>query len=136
MYLLVFPSPNQTQISDIQSTFSNFDWERGFDVEEIVVNEFINGKLVIQFVSPKQFVIQKSKKKFELHAENISEVICGKEQFFGTLYFSGHDKLEAYFGYLGIASDVRDNNEVIYKVNISKYSELIQTKMKLEEILN
>ena len=138
MYLLVFKKPSQEQIKIIKETFSQFDWEPGFAVEEIVADEIINDNLIIQFVSFKEFVLEDKKtKEITLYPETIEAVLTGKGQFFGSLFSNNIDDLETYFCYLGNASNERDEkNESIFKVDYGKYSSLDITNFKLEQLLS
>jgi len=138
MYILIFKTLEKNQIDLITNTFNDFDWSKGFDVEEIVVNQIIGDKLVVQFVSNKQFFIEDKKSKtFKFHDENIQSVLTGKGQFYGTLFAAGISEIESYFGFLGEASNERQKEkEKIYRIKISKYSELIEEIVTLEELLN
>lgn len=55
MYLLLFKKPSEKQVELIRETFSEFDWNMGFAVEEVVVDDLLNSNLLIQFVSSKAF---------------------------------------------------------------------------------
>ena len=138
MYLLVFKNPSHQQIEIIKETFSEFDWEPGFAVEEIITDEIINDNLIIQFVSFKEFFVEdKKNKEVTLYPETINAVLTGKGQFFGSLFSNNIEDLETYFCYLGNASNERDEkNESIYKVEYGKYSSLERTNFKLELLLS
>ncbi len=138
MYLLFFKNPTKSQITSIRNTFSDFDWGQGFAVEEVVLNELINNNLLIQFVSSKEF-FQIENDEIVLFPKTVDAVLSGKGQFFGTLLdnTSDIDTLETYFCYLGIASEIRDtNNEIVYKVEYGKYSNLNKFDIPLEQLIN
>lgn len=134
MYLLVFKNPTSAQKEFIEQTFNDYDWPRGFAVEEVVVNEILNDNYVIQFVSSKEFDMNKLSDQ-----DDLSFSLLNKEQFLCHLFFSDieADKIPSYFGNLGSAMDERDSkNEKIYKIQYGKYSSLEEAKLSLEELLN
>ena len=138
MYLLLFKNPSEIQINNIRNTFSDFDWSQGFGVEEIIVEELINNKLIIQFVSFKKFFLENNN-EVTLYPNAIESVLTGKGQFLGSLLDKGLgiENLETFFCYLGVAADSREgNSETIYKVEYGKYSKLINVNLTLENILN
>lgn len=140
MYLLVFKSPTEEQIEKIRAVFSDFDWNMGFAVEEVVANDIFKDRLVIQFVSSKTFVSrEENSDELTLFPETVEAVLTGKGQFFGCLRTAsiGIEKLESYFGFLGIASEERNpDEEIIYKVTYGKYSTLEKVNLSLEQLIN
>lgn len=137
MYLLAFKKPSKTQVEIIRNTFSDFDWSQGFDVEEIVANDLVNGNLILQFVSFKEF-FQKNENGITLYPQTVDAVLCGKGQFFGTLFdsASGIENLDTYFCFLGEASESRDSDhELYFKVEFGRYSDLNKVDISLEEIM-
>ncbi len=140
MYLLVFKNPSDEQVETIRGVFSEFDWSMGFAAEEIVANDILKGRLLIQFVSSKVFVTKENgSNELTLFPTSVEAVLTGKGQFYGALRNAdcGIENLESYFAYLGIASENRDpENEIIYKVTYDKYSSLNKVNMTLEELIN
>jgi hypothetical protein len=140
MYLLVFKKPSLAQIEKIRHIFSDFDWDSGFAVEELVVDEIINNNLLIQFVSAKEFFEKDDNSNdITISPTNVEAVLTGKGQFYGTLYSLDIEieKLDSYFAYLGEATENRDQkNEVIYKIEYGKYSNLVPTDIILEKLIN
>ena len=140
MYLLIFKNPSETQIQKIKNVFSDFDWNQGFAVEEVVVNDIVNNNLLIQFVSFKDFFVQdESSSKITIFPINVEAVLTGKGQFFGTLNDIDLEiaKLDTYFAYLGEATEGRNQiNEVIFKIEYGKYSKLNPTDINLENLIN
>ena len=139
MYLLVFKKPSENQINSIRSIFSSFDWDAGFAVEDVIANDILNGNLVIQFVSYKDFVNENQESdQVTLFPDTIESTLIGKAQFFGTLFSLGEEieNLDTYFGFLGDAMETRNpENEVLYKVEYDKYSILHKLNISLESLL-
>ena len=136
-------SLNIKQIQAIQSTFEEYEWDMGFAVEETIANEISNNKLLIQFVSPKNF----EEIKFG-HAtdndlnNNLYTRIVGKEQFISNIYFNigeevmNSGEIRGFFVNLGEASAERQINfEKVYEIDFDKYGGLRISTLTLEELI-
>ena len=142
MYLFCFyakdksgsSSLSEEQIEEIRACFDDYDWDVGFAVEDVVTNDIVNKKLLIQFVSRKNFIFD----SFDDLSGNIFNRIVGKEQFLSNLFYGGNMKnVEAYFCFLGEASDSRSkSSEEIYKIKFDKFSSLTKVNCVLEDLLN
>jgi hypothetical protein len=142
MYLLCFyardkngiSSLSEEQIDEVRACFEDYDWDAGFAVEEVVTNEVVNRKLLIQFVSRKSFIFD----NFDDLGSNIFTRMVGKEQFLSNLFYGGNmENVEAYFCYLGEPSDKRSKTrEEIYKIEFDKFSTFTKVNCALEDILN
>jgi hypothetical protein len=127
-------------LEEIRRVFYDYDWDAGFAVEEVIVDDVIENKLIIQFVSRKGFNVQ-----LEDDPNNILNSIIGKEQFISNLFFQltdGNPKenslngLEGYFCCLGLSSLTRDESrEQIFEIGFSKYGELNPADVSLAAIL-
>ena len=139
MYLFIFKKPSEIQIEAIRNTFSDYDWDAGFAVEDVIANDILNENLIIQFASFKEFAFEpKNSDLITLYPNTIESVLTGKGQFFGHLLSLDLkiENLDTYFCYLGEASEQRNTgNEVFYKVEYDKYSILHKVDISLEILL-
>jgi hypothetical protein len=138
MYLLLVKKPSADQAEIFRAAFRDFAWSQGFAVEEIVTDEIVNGDLLIQFLSFKEF-FQKNEEFISLNPDTVESVLTGKGQFFGALYSQdiAIEEKETYFVYLGEASESRAiENEAVYQVELAKYSDLKKMDLSLENVLN
>jgi hypothetical protein len=134
MYLFVFKDIKDAQKIYIENSFNDYDWDRGFAVEEVVANEMISDIYFIQFVSRKPFDLSKVS-----DPSNLAFSLLNKEQFLCQLFFSdiNFNAIPSYFGYLGEATEERNpEQEKIYKIEYSKYSQLKEVNLGLEDLLN
>lgn len=134
----IVPPPN---VEAIRNTFYDYDWDPGFAVEEVVVDDILANKLVIQFVSRKDFILDDN----EDLDYNLYSKVVGKEQFISNIFSQllseesdvpSPKGIEGYFCFLGEAGSERaQGSEKIYKIVFSKYGELIESDMSLDTLL-